>query len=99
MGENERGDDRINPELYKKLSIRSRVLRNNCLEGLFTQSQDLLIKLIFRHLSLQKYRKTFSLALLKRSFLVKCFLYAAADPSVVLKSYRYMYLAKQGYSA
>ena len=98
MGENEWGDNGINPELNKKLSIRSRVLRNNCLEGLFTQSQVLLssivynwfraLKWIFRHLSLQKYRKTFSLELLKCSFLVKCFLYAAADPSDPSKELR-----------
>ena len=92
------------PKAEQKIVLRSRVLRNNCLEGLFTQSQVLLssivynwfraLKWIFRHLSLQKYRKTFSLELLKCSFLVKCFLYAAADPPVPLKSYGY--LAKRG---
>ena len=51
----------------------------------------------FPYLSLQKYRKTFSLELLKCSFLVNIFLYAVADPSGMLKSYRY--LAKQRYSA
>ena len=86
------------PKAEQKIVLRSRVLRNNCLEGLFTQSQVLLssivynwfraLKWIFRHLSLQKYRKTFSLELLKCSFLVKCFLYAAADPSDPSKELR-----------
>ena len=76
-------------------------------KGFFTQSQVLLssivrnrftaIKWIFRHLSLQKYRKTFSLEMLKCSFFKKTFLCAAVDPSVALKSYGY--LAKRGYSA
>ena len=101
------GRRRDEPKAEQKIVLRSRVVHNNCLEGLFTQSQVLLssivwnlfraIKWIFRHLSLQKYRKTFSLELLKCSFLVKFFLYAAADQSVALKSYGY--LAKRGYSA
>ena len=101
------GGRRYKPKAEQKIVLGSRVLCNNCLGGLFTQSQALLssivwnwfraIKWIFPHLSLQKYGKTFSLELLKCSFLVKCFLYAAADPSVALKSYGY--LAKRGYSA
>ena len=101
------GGRRYKPKAEQKIVLGSRVLCNICLEGLFRQSQALLssivwnwfraIKWIFRHLSLQKYGKTFSLELLKCSFLVKCFLYAAADPSVALKSYGY--LAKRGYSA
>ena len=86
------GERRDELKAEQKIVLRSRVVHNNCLEGLFTQSQVLLssivwnlfraIKWIFRHLSLQKYRKTFSLELLKCSFLVKFFLYAAADHAI-----------------
>ena len=76
----------------KKLSLGAGFYVTIAWKGFSTQSQVLLssivwnlfraIKWIFRHLSLQKYRKTFSLELLKCSFLVKFFLYAAADHAI-----------------
>ena len=65
----------------KKLSLGAGFYVTIAWKGFFTQSQVLLssivwnwftaIKWIFRHLSLQKYRKTFPLELLKSSFLSK----------------------------
>ena len=75
------GDDRMNQKPNKKLSSGAESYGTIAWKGFFTQSQVLLssivwnrftaIKWIFRHLSLQKYRKTFSLELLKCSFFTK----------------------------
>ena len=40
------GGRRDEPKAEQKIVIRSRVLRNNCLEGLFTQSQVLLSSIV-----------------------------------------------------
>ena len=75
------GDDGMNPKPNKKMSLGAESYGIIVCKGFFTQSQVLLssivrnrftaIKWIFRHLSLQKYRKTFSLELLKCSFFFK----------------------------
>ena len=101
------GEWRDEPKAEQKIVLGAGFYVTIAWKGFFTQSQVRLssivwnwftaIKWFFRPLSLQKYRKTFPLELLKCSFLVKCFLYAAADPSVAPKSYGY--LAKRGYSA
>ena len=75
------GDDGMNPKPNKKLSLGAESYGTIAWKGFFTQSQVLLssivwnrftaIKSIFCHLSLQKYRKTFSFELLKWNFFNK----------------------------
>ena len=75
------GDDGMNPKPNKKLSLGAESYGTIGWKGFFTQSQVLLssivwnrfraINWIFRHLSLKKYRKTFSFKLLKCSFFNK----------------------------